>query len=142
MKKKVTVIWRVARLFLAQHTKVGKIYQTTIKYTKWAYNITIGCQIYKTYIKYTTIFYVLKAPPKLSQIRITGLKIYHLATLLLSLRIHREIKLKLPQLPTLIRYQNVINYYRSTFAIPRYWCFSNNGIIINHDQGMNCINLF
>jgi hypothetical protein len=30
---------RVARFFLVQQSKTGKIYQTTIKYTKWPQNI-------------------------------------------------------------------------------------------------------
>jgi hypothetical protein len=47
---------RVARLFLTQYTKTGKIYQiTTIlqmakKYTKGPYNIPIGHKIYKNSI--------------------------------------------------------------------------------------------
>jgi hypothetical protein len=42
---------RVARFFLAQHTKTGKIYQMTIKYTKWPQKIPNGCKIDQTAIK-------------------------------------------------------------------------------------------
>jgi hypothetical protein len=56
---------RVARFFLAQHTKTGKIYQMTTKYGR-------------------KIDHHLPPEdlPKITQIGIFGLKIYHLATLL------------------------------------------------------------
>jgi hypothetical protein len=34
--------FRVARFFLTQHTKMGKIYQITTKCTKWQYNTQTG----------------------------------------------------------------------------------------------------
>jgi hypothetical protein len=77
---------RVARFFSAQHTKMGKIYQMTIKYTKWPLNIknstkyiiwplnrSNGHKIYR--------HLPLKGPPKFTLIWISGLTIYHLATL-------------------------------------------------------------
>jgi hypothetical protein len=64
--KKVWVVCRVARLFLVQHNKTGKMYQMTIKY------IPNG---------HKKQHFPLKDPPKFTQIGTFGLKIYHLATL-------------------------------------------------------------
>jgi hypothetical protein len=50
-----------------------KIYQSALKYTKWPEN---GSNGHKTYQHHP-----LLGPPKFTQIRIFGLKIYHLATL-------------------------------------------------------------
>jgi hypothetical protein len=50
-----------------------------IKYTKWPYYIPNGLKIFQHFP-----FYVCKAPPQFTQIRIWGLKIYHLATQLFS----------------------------------------------------------
>jgi hypothetical protein len=36
---------RVARFFVVHCTKTGKIYQITMKYTKWTQNIPNGCKI-------------------------------------------------------------------------------------------------
>jgi hypothetical protein len=44
---------RVARFFLLQLTKTGKIYQMTIKYTKWPFKRQNGHKIYQIAIKYT-----------------------------------------------------------------------------------------
>jgi hypothetical protein len=46
---------RVARFFLVQHTKKGKIYRMTIKYTRWPQHIPNGHKIYQMTIKYTNI---------------------------------------------------------------------------------------
>jgi hypothetical protein len=69
---------RVARFFLVQHTKTGKnvpnyhkIYQMSIKYTKWLY-VKIDQHI------------PLQDSPKTTQIWIFGLKVYDLATLVSS----------------------------------------------------------
>jgi hypothetical protein len=64
---------RVARFFLVQHTKTGKICQITIKYTKRPLHIPNGHKIYQ--------HLPLKDPSKFIKICIFGLKIYHLATL-------------------------------------------------------------
>jgi hypothetical protein len=63
----------VARFFLVQHTKTGKMYQIAIKYTKWRENWPNGYTIYH--------HLPLQDPPKFTQVGIFGLKIYHLATL-------------------------------------------------------------
>jgi hypothetical protein len=59
---------RVARFFLVQYTKMGKIYQNipkTVKKTEWPYNLPTP----------------LQDTPKFTQIGIFGLKTCHLATL-------------------------------------------------------------
>jgi hypothetical protein len=61
---------RVARFFLVQHTKTGKIYQIITTFTKWLLSVKIYQHLR------------LQDPPKFTQIWIFGLKIYHLATLL------------------------------------------------------------
>jgi hypothetical protein len=68
---------RVARFFLLQHTK---IYQITIKYTKWPQHIPSGRKIDQMDIKFTNIFHC-KTIKNLPKIGIFGLKIWHLATL-------------------------------------------------------------
>jgi hypothetical protein len=57
---------KVARFFLAQHTKTGEIYQITTTYTKWSQNRPNGRKIDQTAIKYTNIFHCksLKKLPK------------------------------------------------------------------------------
>jgi hypothetical protein len=65
---------RVARFFLVQRTKTGKIYQITIKY------------IYQMAVKYNKRtqkdqHLPLQVPPKFTQIRLFGLKLFHLAAL-------------------------------------------------------------
>jgi hypothetical protein len=73
---------RVARFFLVQHTKTGKIYQIIIKYTKLPQNIpTNGRNINQMTIKYIKIFLCYLDPPKFTHIGIFVLKINHLATL-------------------------------------------------------------
>jgi hypothetical protein len=42
---------RVARLFLVEHSKMGKIFEITIKYTKWPLNIPNRRKTYKMAIK-------------------------------------------------------------------------------------------
>jgi hypothetical protein len=37
-EQKFVVLRRVARFFMVKYTKTGKIYQITIKYTKWKQN--------------------------------------------------------------------------------------------------------
>jgi hypothetical protein len=71
---------RVARFSWAQHTKTGKMYQMTTKFTKSPSNLPIGRKIYQIAVKYTNIFHynTLQNLPKSG---IFGLKIYHLATL-------------------------------------------------------------
>jgi hypothetical protein len=75
MKKKTfgRVHDRVARFFLVQHTKTGKIYQKTIQYTKQPQNIPNGRKIDQ--------HIPLQVPPKFTHIMFLGLKIRHLATL-------------------------------------------------------------
>jgi hypothetical protein len=46
---------RVARFFLVQHTKMGKIYLMTKKYSKWPWNIRIYHKIDQISKKYTNI---------------------------------------------------------------------------------------
>jgi hypothetical protein len=76
------------------YTKGHKIYQVAAKYTKWPQNIPNGHKIYQMAIKYTKWpqnipngrkicqHFQLQDPPIFTQIRIFGLKIYHLATLI------------------------------------------------------------
>jgi hypothetical protein len=68
----MNVCARAARFFLVHHTKTGKIYLMTIKYTKRPQKY-----VYQMVIEYTNIFHfkTLQNLPKL------GLKMYHLATL-------------------------------------------------------------
>jgi hypothetical protein len=74
---------KVARFFLVQHTKTGKIvpndhklYEMVTKQTKWRYDRPNGHKIYQ--------HFSLQDLPKFAQIGIFGLKIYHLATLALA----------------------------------------------------------
>jgi hypothetical protein len=76
---------RAARFFMAQHTKTGKMYQITIKYTTCPQNIPNSSKIDQKAIKYTNII-PLQDPPKFTQIWIFGSKIRHLATLFFKLR--------------------------------------------------------
>jgi hypothetical protein len=69
---------------MAKHTKTGKnmstdhkMYQMAIKYTKWLSNIPNGRNLYHHFI--------FHGPKKYSKTGIFGLKIYHPATLCLSL---------------------------------------------------------
>jgi hypothetical protein len=48
---------KVARFFLTQYTKKGKIYQMTTNYTKRPYIIPNGRKILLMVIKYTNIFH-------------------------------------------------------------------------------------
>jgi hypothetical protein len=80
------VSFRVARFFLVQLAKTGKIYQITIKYTKWPQTIPNGHNIYQMATNYTKWPFniptaPLQDPPKFCQIGIFGFKICHLATL-------------------------------------------------------------
>jgi hypothetical protein len=61
---------RVAKLFLVQHIKAGKIYQMATKYTKWPQNIPNGHKIYQMATKYTK--WLQNIP--------NGHKIYQMAT--------------------------------------------------------------
>jgi hypothetical protein len=72
----------VARFFLVHDTKTGnnvpnehKIYQMVIKYLKWPQHITNGHKIHE--------YFSIYGPPKFTQNGIFGLKINHLATLML-----------------------------------------------------------
>jgi general stress protein 26 len=65
---------RVARFFLVQHTKTGKIYHITIKHTEWTQNLPNGHKIYQ--------HLSLQDPTKFTQIGIFGLKICRLETLM------------------------------------------------------------
>jgi hypothetical protein len=69
---------RVARFFLVERTKKGKIYQITIKYTKWPQNIPNVHNIDQ--------HIPLQDAPKFSQIGIFDLKICHMTTLFSVLR--------------------------------------------------------
>jgi hypothetical protein len=40
-----------------QHTKMGKIYQMTINYTKWPLILLTGCKLFQMDIKYNNIFH-------------------------------------------------------------------------------------
>jgi hypothetical protein len=66
----VLVDSRVGRFF---YTKLPLNFQMAIKYTKWPEYIPNVHRIYQAFL--------FKGPPKFTQIRIFGLKIYHLATL-------------------------------------------------------------
>jgi hypothetical protein len=72
------------QIFFVPLTKTVKIFRMTIKYTKWSQNIQNGSKIDEMAIKCTNIFHrsTLK---KFTKIGILGLKIYHLATLVLLL---------------------------------------------------------
>jgi hypothetical protein len=78
------LITRVARFFLVQHTKTRKIYQITIKCTKWPQNILDGGKNRPTGHKINQHL-PLQDPPKFTQIGLFGLKICHLATLLVKI---------------------------------------------------------
>jgi hypothetical protein len=52
--KELFVLSRVDRFFLVQHTKTGKIYQITTKYTERPYNVPNGRQIFQMAINYPT----------------------------------------------------------------------------------------
>jgi hypothetical protein len=91
---------RVARFFLAQHTKTGKIHQKTINYTKWPQKYHIATKIPNGHknTKWPSgkpnghkIYQHLPFEDriKFTQVGIFGLKIYHLATLYL-LSMQRE----------------------------------------------------
>jgi hypothetical protein len=79
-----------------KNTKMGKIYQMTTNYTKRPQTIPNGHKLYQTAINYPKwpynnpngheIYqhYHFQEPPKFTQIGILGLKINHLATLLLG----------------------------------------------------------
>jgi hypothetical protein len=71
---------RVARCFWMQHTKMGKIYQMTIKKPNGHSFFPKGRKIDLMAINYTNIFRLQKTS-KFPQSGIFGLKIYHLATL-------------------------------------------------------------
>jgi hypothetical protein len=58
---------RVARFLLVQHTKTGKIWQITIKYTKLPQNMPNRCKIDKMLMKCTNIF-LCKAPQNLPKL--------------------------------------------------------------------------
>jgi hypothetical protein len=57
---------------LVQHTKAGKTYQITIKYTKWPENIPNGRKIYPMAVKIVQ-YLPVQVPPNFTQIRIFGL---------------------------------------------------------------------
>jgi hypothetical protein len=63
------MLLRVARFILVQHTKTGKIYQITIKYTQCPQNIPNGSKIDLMVIKYTNISHckTLQNLPKLEK---------------------------------------------------------------------------
>jgi hypothetical protein len=61
--------------------KRGKIYQITMKYTKWRQSIPNGRKIDQTAINYTNVFH-FKTLQNLPKNGIFGLKTNHLATLL------------------------------------------------------------
>jgi hypothetical protein len=58
---------------LVQHTKTGKIYQTTVKFATLLQNMPNGHKICR--------HLPLQDPPKFTQFGIFGLKVCHLATL-------------------------------------------------------------
>jgi hypothetical protein len=70
------MVTRVARFFLVHDTKTRKMYQIKTKCNKWSQNIPNGHKIYQHFPNH--------GPPKLTQISIFGLKINHLATLLVT----------------------------------------------------------
>jgi hypothetical protein len=77
------VLDRVARFSWYNIPKRGKIYQCAIQYTSWPQNIPNGSEIDQVAIKIYQHL-PLEEPPKFAQIAIFGLKIYHLATLVLE----------------------------------------------------------
>jgi hypothetical protein len=66
---------RVARFFFLQHTKTGKIYQITTKYTKCPQSVPNTCKIDQMSIKYTNIF-LCKTLQKLPKFGFFCLKIH------------------------------------------------------------------
>jgi hypothetical protein len=64
-----------------QYTKTGKIYQITNTLPNGHKNVPNGGIIFQMAKDYNQPF-PFQGPPKFTQIRIFGLKIYHLATLL------------------------------------------------------------
>jgi hypothetical protein len=50
-------LFSVARFLLVQFTKTGKIYQITIKYTKWQQNTPNGRDMELMAMKYTNTFH-------------------------------------------------------------------------------------
>jgi hypothetical protein len=90
------------QIFLGTTYQNGKIYRITIKYTKWPQTISNGRKNRQNgHKKYQHL--PLQVPPKFTQTRIFGLKICHLATLVLRsfpIRTHFFIKsLSLSGLP-------------------------------------------
>jgi hypothetical protein len=78
-KHGVEAVIRVARFFLVQNTKTGKIYQISTNYTKCPLDITKDRKMDQVPMKYTSL--PLQDLPKFTQIWIFGLKTNHLATL-------------------------------------------------------------
>jgi hypothetical protein len=66
-------VLRVANFFLVQHTKTGKTYQMTTKYTKWVQNMPHGHKIYQRF--------PFQSPPEYTKNGIFDVHKYHLATL-------------------------------------------------------------
>jgi hypothetical protein len=70
---------RVARFFLPQYSKTGKIYQMTIRYTKWPHNIQYGRKIDQMATKCTSS---IERPSKIyPNSDFFSLNLHHLAAL-------------------------------------------------------------
>jgi hypothetical protein len=82
------------QIFLGIIYQNGDIYQIATKYTKWPYNISNGHKIDQMTIKYLHQHLPLQGPPKCIQITIFGLKINHLTTLDLTLKMLQGFRLQ------------------------------------------------
>jgi hypothetical protein len=75
----------------SKHTKTGTIYQRTTNYTKRPYVVPNGHKLYQKALKYFPFY----GPSKYTQIGTFGLKINHLAILLLgALQRHESLPAK------------------------------------------------
>jgi hypothetical protein len=65
---------RVAKFFLVQNTKTGKMYQISTKNTKWPLNISNGRKIDEMIIKYTKMIFHSKTHENLPKLGFLVLK--------------------------------------------------------------------
>jgi hypothetical protein len=94
-RKQFFLNWSLGcQIFLGIIYQNGDIYQIATKYTKWPYNISNGHKIDQMTIKYLHQHLPLQGPPKCIQITIFGLKINHLTTLDLTLKMLQGFRLQ------------------------------------------------
>jgi hypothetical protein len=65
-------MYRVARFFFVQHTKMEKIFRIVRQYTKRPQNIPISRKIDQMFIKYANTYLPLRDPPNFTQIGVFG----------------------------------------------------------------------